>query len=240
MKRPPPVPYALMSGPLMTERFLAWSHGHETETGYWSRMEARCAPGGNSPTGLHFIVLGIDPASSFFFQFKQKTDYCCFLWFHEQNTHCLYLLCDINRWCGRHQYETIEIENTHLWLSWEPRRLDIVSSKFWRRSRTFCTVRFLWDSGSEGQSSRTKRLWNILVSGWNSRHTLLIHGGLCVRINERINSCAHKIFLPPHARVPHHLCLDRCDRCRLCWHTASGWMLTSLSRQISLHGLSPW
>lgn len=42
-------------------------------------------------------------------------------------------------------------DRTHLWLSCEPRRLDMVSSKFWRRSRTFCTVRFLWDSGSAVQ-----------------------------------------------------------------------------------------
>lgn len=48
--------------------------------------------------------------------------------------------------------------HTHLWLSCEPRRLDMVSSKFWRRSRTFCTVRFLWDSGSAGQPGGKKRL----------------------------------------------------------------------------------
>lgn len=45
----------------------------------------------------------------------------------------------------------------HLWLSCEPRKLDMVSSKFWRRSRTFCTVRFLWDSGSDGQPGGGKK-----------------------------------------------------------------------------------
>lgn len=52
---------------------------------------------------------------------------------------------------------------THLWLSCEPRRLDMVSSKFWRRSRTFCTVRFLWDSGSAGQPCGNKKVANHLA-----------------------------------------------------------------------------
>lgn len=37
-----------------------------------------------------------------------------------------------------------------LWLSCTPLRLVMVSSRFCRRSRTFCTVLFLWDSGSVG------------------------------------------------------------------------------------------
>lgn len=43
---------------------------------------------------------------------------------------------------------------THLWATWDPRRLDMVSSRFCRRSRTFCTVRFLWDSGSAGRGQQ--------------------------------------------------------------------------------------
>lgn len=37
---------------------------------------------------------------------------------------------------------------TYLCVTWEPRKLDMVSSRFCRRSSTFCTVLFLWDSGS--------------------------------------------------------------------------------------------
>lgn len=42
-------------------------------------------------------------------------------------------------------------QRSHLWVTWEPRKLDMVSSRFCRRSSTFCTVLFLWDSGSVGK-----------------------------------------------------------------------------------------
>lgn len=53
--------------------------------------------------------------------------------------------------CANNTIKSERIESIDLWVSWDPRRLDMVSSRFCRRSRTFWTVRFLWDSGSAGE-----------------------------------------------------------------------------------------
>lgn len=118
--------------------------------GYLRRMETRCEPSGNSPssrnaTVLQIIMLCIDPINYLLFVHK-----CVFSGSTTGRTGCL--LCH----CKTIQNSKIRTKCTYLWLSCEPRRLDIVSSKFWRRSRTFCTVRFLWDSGSVVQPCRTR------------------------------------------------------------------------------------
>lgn len=51
-------------------------------------------------------------------------------------------------------------DTADLWLSCTPLRLVMVSSRFCRRSRTFCTVLFLWDSGSAGGT----HTWVILTT----------------------------------------------------------------------------
>lgn len=66
---------------------------------------------------------------------------------------CFWLKCHIK--CSRRHH--CKRTKHYLWVSCDPRRLDMVSSKFCRRSRTFCTVLFLWDSGSvEKQNAKKK------------------------------------------------------------------------------------
>lgn len=55
-----------------------------------------------------------------------------------------------------------------LWLSCTPLRLVMVSSRFCRRSRTFCTVLFLWDSGSA--EVHTHKHVTSLVDDINTKH----------------------------------------------------------------------
>lgn len=99
------------------QRFLEWSHDHETETAYLTRMEARCAPGGNSPSGRSTTVyiwlcyVSIQQAICclfiwecvFAFRLNQRQNLAhgFILWFHEQNVHSLKMLCDISQ-CIRH------------------------------------------------------------------------------------------------------------------------------------------
>lgn len=58
-------------------------------------------------------------------------------------------------------YKWVFVCVVDLWFSWTPLRLVMVSSRFCRRSRTFCTVLFLWDSGSVRMQNHTL---NYLIS----------------------------------------------------------------------------
>lgn len=66
---------------------------------------------------------------------------------------CFWLKCHIKA----HRRRRCKRTEHYLWVSVDPRRLHMVSSKFCRRSRTFCTVLFLWDSGSVEQQHAEKK-----------------------------------------------------------------------------------
>lgn len=63
-----------------------------------------------------------------------------------------------------------------LWLSCTPLRLVMVSSRFCRRSRTFCTVLFLWDSGSAG-GTHTSDINQKKLSCWKLKNVLCLGTG---------------------------------------------------------------
>lgn len=102
-------------------------------------------------------------------------------------------------------------DRTHLWLSCEPRRLDMVSSKFWRRSRTFCTVRFLWDSGSAVQpGGGKKKVLNHLERQDQTQKEVAAF--MWSVLLEEAKQQQH--FFPEHLdSCWYYLCLDGCDRC---------------------------